>query len=461
VLGDFDGDGLADVLISEPAAAELMLYLQVEGQGLDEPVRFPAYSGIEGLSVADIEGDGRDEVAILSVSEKVIGVSAYEDGRFGFPEPLEVEGEPLAMALADVDLDATIDCVYISADKEGRRQLRVLANVGQVEAADANSGSVFESLGLEELAGKPAGMKVFDVDQDGLLDVLIFRAYDEPILARQVERGRFETVASGTSQGSLIRQASLGSTGLADVDGEAGAELLVAQQNFARSLRFSEDGRWTVVDQYNAQSKENRISTVAAFDIDGDGRRAVLLLDGQKGSLQVLRRGEDGTYRFDREVEVGRWGEPAHLKMLYAALSGDSQKDVLAFDSEKFALVSPPAGGEEAAKLEEFFSYETKIKDGAYGNLAAGDINSDGRVDIVLAEYKNNNIEILTRTPAGETVAGMRFKVFEQKRYQKQRGRQSSSGVEPRELEVADVTGDGKADLVTVIHDRIIVYPQD
>ena len=37
----------------------------------------------------------------------------------------------------------------------------------------------------------------------------------------------------------------------------------------------------------------------------------------------------------------------------------------------------------------------------------------------------------------------------------------SKASVEPRELEVADVTGDGKNDLVTIIHDRIIIYPQD
>jgi hypothetical protein len=54
----------------------------------------------------------------------------------------------------------------------------------------------------------------------------------------------------------------------------------------------------------------------------------------------------------------------------------------------------------------------------------------------------------------------MRFKIFEEKSYRGERGA-AKSGVEPRELIVADVTGDGKNDLVTIIHDRIIIYPQD
>ena len=54
----------------------------------------------------------------------------------------------------------------------------------------------------------------------------------------------------------------------------------------------------------------------------------------------------------------------------------------------------------------------------------------------------------------------MRFKVFEQKSYREAKAH-AKSGVEPRELKIADVTGDKKNDLVTIIHDRMIVYPQD
>ena len=57
-------------------------------------------------------------------------------------------------------------------------------------------------------------------------------------------------------------------------------------------------------------------------------------------------------------------------------------------------------------------------------------------------------------------IPAMRFKIFEQKSYRQSKS-PGKSGVEPRELKIADVTGDGKDDLVTVIHDRIIIYPQD
>jgi len=50
-----------------------------------------------------------------------------------------------------------------------------------------------------------------------------------------------------------------------------------------------------------------------------------------------------------------------------------------------------------------------------------------------------------------------RWQVFEQHTF---RG-SSDSMPEPREALIADVTGDGKNDLIVLVHDRILVYPQE
>ncbi|MHC4704389.1 MAG: FG-GAP repeat domain-containing protein, partial [Planctomycetota bacterium] len=84
-LGDFDGDGLVDVAISDPGPAELILYKQTAGFGLIEPARFPAFADITSISAADIDDDGRMELGVLSVKEKVIGLSEFENDRLSFP----------------------------------------------------------------------------------------------------------------------------------------------------------------------------------------------------------------------------------------------------------------------------------------------------------------------------------------------------------------------------------------
>ena len=486
VVGDFDGDGLADVAISDPGAAELIFYKHTAELGLAEPTRFPAFADIISLSAADIDGDGKTELGVLSVKEKVIGISRFEDDRLSFPKPIDLTGEPVAMELADVDNDSGVDCLYISKDDNGIRTLRTIYNLAAVEkeqaglARDKDKKSKIadkagetgpapasykqeQALELKKLTSNPDGLRVLDVDQDGLQDVLIFVSYELPILVRQVEKRKFEIVDSPKAQASLIKDASLRSIAVADVDEDAGKELLVAQKNFARSLVFSEGRSWNVIDQYNAKGPENKISAVAAFNIKGEGSRgrpAILLLDGQKGQLQILETGDDKTYRVEKELDVGKWNAAAHLKMLFEPLTHGEAKSILVFDSEKFALITPPSGGNVAQHLEQQFSYETKIKDGRYGNLTAGDINSDGRTDIIMVEYMRNHMEILALDAGRKPVPAMRFMIFEQKSYRDSKSRTKSS-VEPRELKVADVTNDGKDDLVTIIHDRIIIYPQD
>ena len=457
-VGDFDGDGLADVTISDPGAAELIFYKHTAGLGLAEPVRFPALADITSLSAADIDDNGKTELGVLSVKEKVLGISRFEDDRLSFPKPIDLTGEPVAMELADIDNDGSVDCLYISNDDD-IRTLRTIYNL-----ADAEELRTGPALELKKLTSNPDGLKVLDVDQDGLQDVLIFVSYELPILARQVEKRKFEIVDSPKAQASLIKDASLRSIAVANVDGKAGKELFVAQKNFARSLVFSDGQRWSVIDQYNAKSPENQISTVAAFDINAESSRprlAILLLDGQKGQLQILETSlTDKTYRVEKELDVGKWNAAVHLKMLFAPLTHGEVKSILLFDSEKFALITPPSGSNVAQHLERQFNYETKIKDGVYGNLTAGDINSDGRTDIIMVEYRGNHMEILALDAGVKPVPAMRFMIFEQKSYRDSKGRTKSS-VEPRELKVADVTNDGKNDLVTVIHDRIIIYPQD
>jgi hypothetical protein len=477
LVGDFDGDGLLDVVVSDSGAAELIFYRQVAGVGLAEPVRFPALADIASLSVADCDYDGKAEVGVLSVKEKIIGKAEFVDERMSFPQPIKVVGEPVAMELADIDSDGDVDCVYISRDVNDVRDFRVIYSVvtgGESDKAAEHKlldifGEVEQSsvdLELEKLSSNPEGIKVVDVDQDGWQDVLIFVKYEKPILVRQTAKGRFEVIDSPDAQASLIKDASPRSIAVADVDGRAGQELLIAQRNYARSLIFADGQSWSVIDQYNARGTENRISAVAAFDFDVEqggsaDRPVILLLDGQKGQLQILKAGEDKIYRFEKELDVGRWDVGAdHLKMLFAPLTGGEAKSVLLFDSAKFALMTPTSDVSAVQRLEQQFNYETKIKDGVYGNLTAGDINSDGRSDIVMVEYRRKHIEILAFDWQLKPIPAMRFKIFEEKGYRddKQRGK---GRVEPRELKIADVTGDGKTDLVTVIHDRIIIYPQD
>jgi len=72
-------------------------------------------------------------------------------------------------------------------------------------------------------------------------------------------------------------------------------------------------------------------------------------------------------------------------------------------------------------------------------------------------ETAKNYLDLVLFDANHKLVPGDRWQVFEQHTF-----RGATSGLpEPREALVADVTGDGKNDLIVVVHDRILVYPQE
>jgi len=111
----------------------------------------------------------------------------------------------------------------------------------------------------------------------------------------------------------------------------------------------------------------------------------------------------------------------------------------------------------DAWDFVELDGYETPIKDGRLNDVISGDLNQDGRKDLVFLETAKNNLDLVIFDKSGQLVPANRWPVFEERTF---RGRRSDQP-EPREALIVDVTGDKKNDLVVVVHDRILVYPQE
>jgi hypothetical protein len=84
-------------------------------------------------------------------------------------------------------------------------------------------------------------------------------------------------------------------------------------------------------------------------------------------------------------------------------------------------------------------------------------LNQDGRKDLVFLETAKNYLDLVIFAPPGRLVPSTRWQVFEERTFRSRR----TDAPEPREALIVDVTGDKKNDLVVVVHDRILVYPQE
>src|SRR5205085_654383 len=99
-------------------------------------------------------------------------------------------------------------------------------------------------------------------------------------------------------------------------------------------------------------------------------------------------------------------------------------------------------------EFKELDGYETPIKDGHLNDVVAGDLNNDGRKDLVFLETGKGYLDVVTFEASQKLVPANRWQVFEERTFRSRR----NESPEPREALVSDVTHDGKNDLILVVH---------
>ncbi len=445
-LGDLDGDGLVDVVATDPANAQFFVFRQAKGSGLAASQSFPNLVGGKTVRLADLDGDRKAEVYVLSEQEKQVGRSVLAEGRLTFPAPLPISGEPVALEIADLDGDGVGEVVYVTRDKPERST----SDLFTLRALKREKSGAFvpyrwgqsDSVVLKDVPDVPT-VQVLDVNHDGQPDVLLYTGGGPKalLLGRQGE----PPAAAGGGLGPLT---DIGPAGLAlmDLNGPA---LVLSQKTYARSLLLDKDGHWVVKDQFNTGRNNANVQGAAAIDTDGDGVKEIALLDRTSKSLLYLAR-RDGVYRPSGTLSVG----PFDLQKIHVAdLNGDGRDDLLLAGAERFGVVLT---GSKGQRLKTILSYEPAREQARLGDLIVADLNADGQPDIALTDPGEHFVEIITRGTAGDLERAMGFKIFERKSM-----RNVSDLVEPRDLAVGDVDGDGRTDLVLIVHDRVLIYRQD
>jgi hypothetical protein len=446
-VADFDGDKLADVLVNEPGQAQLLLYRQNGIDGLGTAEQYPALLGITDVVAEDLDGDGRLEAVLMSSSEGVVAVSRFENGRLTFPEAIlrKPEGWELA-TVAVLKHDGQPQLIVglsqgsgNSAKLEYRRHRR---------DADGRWAQVADDAKLEftgAVGQRGVRLVQMDVNGDGRQDLLSIASGQAKSGFHVLLQGESGQLTAAISSSQL--DAGVAAAGRIFVNG---SNLLVARDSFARMLTWKEGG-WQVVDQFNAGEAAASIESVAALDLDGVEGNEVVLLDSGVRRARILRR-EDNVYRPWREVELGA---APFSSTLTADLNGDGRSDLIFLGAEQFGVLY---SGRTDVVLKELHGFESQREKAFPADVLAGDVNGDGAMDLVAIDTSIDGVAILRFDERDGIREATSFRVFEEKRLVSSA---TDRGLQPREGLIVDVTGDGRADLLLLCHDRLLVYPQD
>lgn len=448
IWADVNGDGLPDLLVAEPESGQISIYLQEKAGTLAAPKTFPTLAGISDLAVADWEGDGQQEIFMLSPDEKQIGVSRLDaNGRLPFPTLIPYDGKPLVMAVGRLEPNGQPVLAAI-VDQNGRRSL-VIRNP---------HGLVKKQLLSESFTANPTTLAIHDADQDGRPDLVLLTPYEKVKILRQLPGMNFEEI-DVAPPGGVLEQPWMST---ADVDGDGKPELLLSQRNFLRAvvlkpetgLPASTNGpTWTFIvkEQINGAGSNSRLVGAAAVSNPTNSVSSLFLLDAERKVLTLCERDSAGVWQVVHNVPL----PVSDFSSLQPIALGGATPNAIAFLGVNAMGLFPLYG--DTWELKELDGYETPIKDGHLNDVVSGDLDHDGRKDLVFLETARNYLDLVIFDSHHKLVPATRWQVFEERTFRSRR----SDMPEPREAVVADMTGNGKNDLVVLVHDRILLYPQE
>ena len=444
-MGDFDGDGRGDLAVAESKAARILLYLQLPDGNFANAVSYPSFSSISGIAAGSFDESGRDSIVVVSKSEGIAGVTQLSrTGRLDFPTLLQVQGEPTCAAVRDLDDDGGDEVVLVE-EVDGSY---VLTAYSRREGVLAFTGNLAE---LRDTRRDPTAIKFMDLNRDDRDEVMVIVPREAAQILVEEAEGEFAEAAVNLAvRRGLLSDLEISALTTGDLDGDGLDELVVTSVGFARSLRLDEEGGLHIVDQYNAANSDDRIGGPLLLDMDGDEEKELLFYHEAEESIQLLKRDSTGVYRYDRSIEIGeidlvssrivRTGDDSHLFFL---------------GTDRFWVVPIGSGGWE---VETVSTYETDLKDVRYTRLEVADLNADGVREMIAIDATGHVIEILREVSERQWESALHFTIFDPtQHYQGRRG----SNREPREVVIADLTGDSRDDMALLIHDRVLLYYQD
>ncbi|MEC8320334.1 MAG: VCBS repeat-containing protein [Planctomycetota bacterium] len=440
VVVDLDGDGLLDVLGTDRDRNAVASWRQVPGRGLSGMRSDATFAQPDAIEAADVDGDGNAEVFVLSAEEGVVGMARVEDGRVGFPEPMALPSghEPQGMRLVET-AQGPVLAVVSKVDRGFAVDL--------LPVTGAEPGTETRSIDLGRATRGPDSMLDIDADQDGVMDLLLFTE-DRPMTVLRGTSEGFEVLdKDAMPQFGLVSAASADNTGRFDIDGDGAEELLVADRNYVRGVRLDPERGWRVVDQLNADGTSKLVTVTVLGD-------RIVAADREGGRLLLFERSGDG-WAPNEEIPIQGLSAESLRQGSFQGGDGDTAatNDLLLVGRDAFAIIGMEG---ERPGLVETASWRPDDNRTVPHEIGLGDLNGDDHLDLVTLDAGRQAIQILSFSDLGRLVPMAEFKVFESKIFSGGEPRE----YEPREVLVADVTGDGAEDLVLVAHDRILVYPQ-
>ena len=206
----------------------------------------------------------------------------------------------------------------------------------------------------------------------------------------------------GPAQKWSLPSSSSSQPAVADLDGKSGDEVVVADVNDVRVYR--DDGGFTELGWTGSSFNQTQIATE---DLDGDGRAEILAVGDVSGtaSANVFAWRPDGSVlnsNFPLRVENQGYSGSAPLRLISGDFDGDGKKEIVVqetFSARSFTLRLFGADGSPR-------TWKVPVLDGLPYAMIAADLEHNGTLETILVASMDNQPVLHVFEPDGTERAG-------------------------------------------------------
>jgi len=460
IVADYDGDGRLDVLLFSPDLSVARILRQTRGGSLVE-TRVPSFQGITAALPLPAKKGSPTPLVLFSPAEKAVGytVADAKTGVLPFPSILPIAGEPLGVAVVSVGNKPHI-AVALKAEGSGKTPrvdvypISDSGELGTVRTVGASGGD-----GPNPLEGVDViGMEAMDTNRDGLDDLIVYADFKPATILLQGKDSDFQPLraSSGVLQGLLsgARATSLDDVRLSGADKPASVAAL--KEKFARAFHIDAENNVVVEQQFNGRNAQSRLVSFAVGSPRGEGTADMVLLDRGNKVLTVYGI-EKGKAEYELLVNIDIDGSEYNSLRVFD-LDGDGKDDFLLTAEDRLGVIysRPLSGG-----LRNLATVELEDSQSGYGMVFPLRLFPGGPTAMAAVERKNMVLDLDVPGKGKEGHPALHrfysFKMFDNESTIARRINLDAVP-EPREGVAVDVNNDGKPEIITLMHDNIVIY---
>jgi hypothetical protein len=310
VSADVNGDGRPDIVVANKYGRSVGVLLG-NGDGSFQPQQtFPTGDQPRSVAVADLNGDGRpDLVAANYYSNSVSVLLGNGDGTFQPQETFPVGSYPDAVAVADVSGDGKPDLVVANNSDDS---VSVLLGKGD---------GTFLPQQTYDVGQGPTSVAVADLNGDGTPDLVVANFDDTVSVLLGKGDGTFQPQQAFVDGADYADSAVV----VADFNGDGIPDIGVTNHldKTVSVLLGNGDGTFQPQQAFPVGRGPNAL---AVNDVNGDGIPDLVVANGSDNSVGVLLGQGDGTFPPQQTFPVGIFPDAVAV----ADVNADGKPDIVA-----------------------------------------------------------------------------------------------------------------------------------